>query len=107
MVVLGPDRRVRAARAAEPGVGHVRRSPKHVVVDHHPRPAEHADPVAVPSLPDVVVEVNVGVLDPRLTLLVVDEAVTVQSSRNLPWRAVAARVLWAYYHVAKDREGIR
>ena len=23
-----------------------------------------------------------------------------------PWRAVAARVLWAYYHVAKDREGI-
>lgn len=24
-----------------------------------------------------------------------------------PWRAVAARLLWAYYHVAKDREGIR
>lgn len=24
-----------------------------------------------------------------------------------PWRAVAARVLWAYYHVAKSREGIR
>lgn len=24
-----------------------------------------------------------------------------------PWRAVAARVLWAYYHVAKNREGIR
>lgn len=24
-----------------------------------------------------------------------------------PWRAVAARILWAYYHVAKDREGIR
>jgi DNA-3-methyladenine glycosylase II len=24
-----------------------------------------------------------------------------------PWRAVAARVLWAYYHVAKQREGIR
>ncbi len=24
-----------------------------------------------------------------------------------PWRSVAARVLWAYYHVAKDREGIR
>lgn len=23
-----------------------------------------------------------------------------------PWRAVAARVLWAYYRVAKDREGI-
>lgn len=24
-----------------------------------------------------------------------------------PWRAVAARVLWAYYRVAKEREGIR
>ncbi|WP_202905589.1 DNA-3-methyladenine glycosylase family protein [Cypionkella psychrotolerans] len=24
-----------------------------------------------------------------------------------PWRAVAARVLWAYYHVSKSREGIR
>ncbi len=24
-----------------------------------------------------------------------------------PWRAVAARALWAYYHVAKSREGIR
>ncbi len=24
-----------------------------------------------------------------------------------PWRSVAARVLWAYYRVAKDREGIR
>lgn len=24
-----------------------------------------------------------------------------------PWRAVAARLLWAYYHVVKSREGIR
>ena len=24
-----------------------------------------------------------------------------------PWRAVAARLLWAYYRVAKSREGIR
>ncbi len=24
-----------------------------------------------------------------------------------PWRSVAARTLWAYYRVAKDREGIR
>lgn len=24
-----------------------------------------------------------------------------------PWRAVAARLLWAYYRVAKEREGIR
>ncbi|MGB3314941.1 MAG: DNA-3-methyladenine glycosylase 2 family protein, partial [Albidovulum sp.] len=24
-----------------------------------------------------------------------------------PWRAIAARALWAYYRVAKSREGIR
>ncbi len=24
-----------------------------------------------------------------------------------PWRSVAARILWAYYHVIKSREGIR
>jgi DNA-3-methyladenine glycosylase II len=24
-----------------------------------------------------------------------------------PWRGVAARLLWAYYRVAKEREGIR
>ena len=24
-----------------------------------------------------------------------------------PWQSVAARILWAYYHVAKSREGIR
>lgn len=24
-----------------------------------------------------------------------------------PWRSVAARILWAYYRVAKDREGVR
>ncbi|SFI75189.1 DNA-3-methyladenine glycosylase family protein [Celeribacter neptunius] len=24
-----------------------------------------------------------------------------------PWRAVAARLLWAYYHVEKQREGVR
>jgi DNA-3-methyladenine glycosylase II len=24
-----------------------------------------------------------------------------------PWRSVAARILWAYYHVVKQREGIR
>ncbi|MGV6813183.1 MAG: DNA-3-methyladenine glycosylase family protein [Brevirhabdus sp.] len=24
-----------------------------------------------------------------------------------PWRSVAARLLWSYYHVAKEREGIR
>lgn len=29
------------------------------------------------------------------------------SMRWSPWRAVAARLLWAYYHVEKKREGIR
>jgi DNA-3-methyladenine glycosylase II len=24
-----------------------------------------------------------------------------------PWRAVAARLLWGYYHVRKQREGVR
>ena len=24
-----------------------------------------------------------------------------------PWRAVAARILWGYYHVVKTREGVR
>ena len=24
-----------------------------------------------------------------------------------PWRAVAARILWGYYHVLKSREGVR
>ena len=24
-----------------------------------------------------------------------------------PWRAVAARILWSYYRVSKEREGIR
>jgi DNA-3-methyladenine glycosylase II len=25
----------------------------------------------------------------------------------MPWRSVAARILWAYYRVDKDREGIK
>jgi len=29
------------------------------------------------------------------------------AERWAPWRSVAARILWAYYRVAKDREGIR
>jgi len=37
---------------------------------------------------------------------------TEKELRNLaenwtPWRAVAARILWAYYRTAKDREGLR
>ncbi|MYM54125.1 DNA-3-methyladenine glycosylase family protein [Thalassovita mangrovi] len=36
-----------------------------------------------------------------------ERALRQMAERWSPWRAVAARQLWAYYHVAKDREGIR
>lgn len=36
-----------------------------------------------------------------------DRALRQMAEAWSPWRAVAARALWAYYHVAKDREGIR
>lgn len=36
-----------------------------------------------------------------------ERALRQMADRWSPWRAVAARQLWAYYHVAKDREGIR
>ncbi|WP_028031535.1 DNA-3-methyladenine glycosylase family protein [Gemmobacter nectariphilus] len=36
-----------------------------------------------------------------------EKALRAMASDWSPWRAVAARLLWAYYRVAKDREGIR
>ncbi len=36
-----------------------------------------------------------------------EKALRILSEDWAPWRAVAARILWAYYHIAKDREGIR
>ena len=36
-----------------------------------------------------------------------ERALRQMAERWSPWRAVAARQLWAYYHVAKEREGIR
>lgn len=36
-----------------------------------------------------------------------EKALRAQSEDWAPWRAVAARLLWAYYRVAKEREGIR
>lgn len=36
-----------------------------------------------------------------------EKALRVMSEDWAPWRGVAARLLWSYYHVAKDREGIR
>lgn len=35
-----------------------------------------------------------------------DKELRVMAEAWSPWRSVAARTLWAYYHVAKDREGI-
>jgi DNA-3-methyladenine glycosylase II len=42
-------------------------------------------------------------LDARPT----EKALRVMAEDWTPWRGVAARLLWAYYHVARDREGIR
>ncbi|QGX98722.1 DNA-3-methyladenine glycosylase 2 family protein [Roseovarius faecimaris] len=36
-----------------------------------------------------------------------DRALRQMAEAWAPWRSVAARILWAYYRVAKDREGIR
>ena len=36
-----------------------------------------------------------------------EKALRQQSLDWVPWRAVAARLLWAYYRVAKEREGLR
>ena len=36
-----------------------------------------------------------------------EKALRLQSEAWSPWRGVAARLLWAYYRVAKAREGIR
>lgn len=36
-----------------------------------------------------------------------EKALRVFAGAWSPWQSVAARILWAYYHVAKSREGIR
>ena len=35
-----------------------------------------------------------------------DRALRQMAEAWSPWRSVAARLLWAYYRMAKDREGI-
>ncbi|MBN2630686.1 MAG: DNA-3-methyladenine glycosylase 2 family protein [Rhodobacteraceae bacterium] len=35
-----------------------------------------------------------------------ERALRAMAENWTPWRAVAARALWAYYHIAKQREGI-
>lgn len=36
-----------------------------------------------------------------------EKALRVMAEDWSPWRSVAARILWAYYRVAKDREGVQ
>jgi DNA-3-methyladenine glycosylase II len=36
-----------------------------------------------------------------------DKALRAMAEDWSPWRSVAARILWAYYRVAKDREGVQ
>ena len=36
-----------------------------------------------------------------------EKAMRAMAAAWSPWQSVAARILWAYYHVAKSREGIR
>ena len=36
-----------------------------------------------------------------------EKALRIMAEEWSPWRGVAARLLWAYYRVAKEREGIR
>jgi DNA-3-methyladenine glycosylase II len=36
-----------------------------------------------------------------------DKAIREMAKAWSPWRSVAARLLWAYYHVEKSRAGIR
>lgn len=36
-----------------------------------------------------------------------EKALRAMAAAWSPWQSVAARILWAYYHVAKSREGIR
>jgi len=36
-----------------------------------------------------------------------EKALRIMAEAWAPWRAVAARLLWSYYRVVKDREGIR
>jgi DNA-3-methyladenine glycosylase II len=42
----------------------------------------------------------------RLNERPTDREISLISERWRPWRAIAARLLWAYYKVEKDREGV-
>ncbi len=42
----------------------------------------------------------------QLEMRPTDKALRAMAEAWSPWRSVAARILWAYYHVAKEREGV-
>ena len=42
----------------------------------------------------------------RLEARPTEKALRMMAEAWSPWRSVAARILWAYYRVAKDREGV-
>ncbi|MDJ0629148.1 MAG: DNA-3-methyladenine glycosylase 2 family protein [Rhodobacter sp.] len=61
---------------------------------------------------DVFAPGDLALQEAARLLFEIDERPTERALREMaeawtPWRAVAARLLWAYYRVAKDREGIR
>lgn len=61
---------------------------------------------------DVFAPADLALQESARLLFALDQRPTERALRAMaadwsPWRAVAARLLWAYYHVAKDREGIR
>ena len=61
---------------------------------------------------DVFAPGDLALQESARILFDLDERPTEKQIREMaeawsPWRGVAARLLWAYYRVAKDREGIR
>lgn len=61
---------------------------------------------------DVFAHGDLALQEAARILLDLDKRPTEKQMREIaaawsPWRSVAARALWAYYRVAKDREGIR
>jgi len=61
---------------------------------------------------DVFAPADLALQEAARILFALDARPTERALRTMaegwsPWRAVAARLLWAYYRVAKEREGIR
>ena len=61
---------------------------------------------------DVFAPGDLALQESARILFEIDERPTEKALRAMaeawsPWRAVAARILWAYYRVAKNREGVR